>query len=171
MKNSFWKQWWLDKKLNPSGLSLLETVIGLALGAVILEAVIFSVQPFLNFFKARQAAWRGLENAFFFLGKLSREAGLAAEILNTADRPSDDFHFSFVDSQNRQVTYYLEDSVIKRKLDAVQPLTEEGQIFNQKTNPIVPLFERNGTLIKVNLLLKNQSTGHLNLKSLITIKG
>ena len=93
MKNSFWKQWWLDKKLNPSGLSLLETVIGLALGAVILEAVIFSVQPFLNFFKARQAAWRGLENAFFFLGKLSREAGLAAEILNIADLPSDDFHF------------------------------------------------------------------------------
>lgn len=150
-----------------TGFSLLEFLIAIALSGFILQAAFYFYQTLETDWKFKQAELKSLENAVFFLEKLSREFHSAAQILNTPDRPTDDFHLSFLDAQNRAVTYYLEETTFKRKLDAVQPLTEDAVILNLKLNPAKALFNIQGNLVKVEFYLANKKPEPLRLVTAI----
>lgn len=152
------------------GFSLLELIIALGLIASILETIFFFYQNLKTNSQIKQSEIKSLENSLFFLEKFGAEVRLSSQILNSAERPTDDWHFSFLDSQNRPITYYLDNAVIKRKLDATQPLTEENLILNQRINPARPLFYQAGNLVKIELCLQNMRPEPLQISKVVHLE-
>lgn len=139
----------------------MELLVSLLILSLLAGALFPSLERLWLAQQRRLVELESWQSAGAALEKMGREFQESAGFIATAEHPLDGWHLSFAGTSG-ELTYYLEGTALKRKLNAGQAITDERTLLNAQAHPVLPPFEypASGRVI-VRLLINNGRGGQL----------
>jgi prepilin-type N-terminal cleavage/methylation domain-containing protein len=154
---------------NTNGFTLIELTVSFAVLGIFLNFIYFFFLHNLNLWKDKSNQLEIMQNARFAFEKMTLEIRSAKTILNTPERPSNDWQASF-DLGADQVTYELIDGMLYRRLTVKSPLLSRNYVINQTKIPTIALFSfPEEKLVRINIILDLEKNRELKLCSAIKL--
>lgn len=147
------------KNIPDRGFTLLEMLVSLLLLGLLICALLPALERLWLAQQRRLVELESWQSAAAALDKLGREFQEGTGFLDTTEHPLDGWHLSWA-GPSAELTYYVEGTALKRKMNASQAITDDRTLLNTQVHPaLVPFEYPGGGRVIVRLLVNNGRGG------------